>query len=64
MNVTVATEQVRKMFGWTHEQLEAARRRAPAGADGLLFLPYLNGERTPNLPDGTGVLHGLTHRRT
>ena len=32
----------------------------PAGADGLLFLPYLNGERTPNLPAGTGVLHGLT----
>jgi xylulokinase len=26
---------------------------------GLIFLPYLNGERTPNLPLGTGVLHGL-----
>jgi xylulokinase len=25
----------------------------------VLFLPYLNGERTPNLPEGTGVLHGL-----
>ena len=37
----------------------AAVASAPAGADGLLFLPYLNGERTPNLPDGRGVLHGL-----
>lgn len=59
MNVTVATEQVRRMFGWSHEQMEAAVSEAPAGADGLVFLPYLNGERTPNLPQGTGVLHGM-----
>lgn len=60
MNVTVATEQVRKMFGWSHEQLETHVSGVAAGAGGLLFLPYLNGERTPNLPLGTGVLHGLT----
>ena len=59
MNVTVVTEQVREMHGWTIPQLEAAVASAPQGADGLLFLPYLNGERTPNLPNGTGVLHGL-----
>ena len=59
MNVTVVTEQVREMFGWTIPQLEAAVGSAPAGADGITFLPYLNGERTPNLPNGTGVLHGL-----
>lgn len=59
MNVTVLTEQVRKLFGWSHAELEAAVASAPAGADGLLFLPYLNGERTPNLPDGRGVLHGM-----
>lgn len=60
MNVTVATEQVRKMFGWKHDQLEAQVAAVEPGAGGLLFLPYLNGERTPNLPRGTGVLHGLT----
>jgi len=59
MNVTVVTEQVREMFGWTIPQLEAAVAGAPAGADGITFLPYLNGERTPNLPNGTGVVHGL-----
>jgi xylulokinase len=59
MNVTVATEQVRKMFGWSHEQMEAAIGEAAPGSDGLVFLPYLNGERTPSLPKGTGVLHGL-----
>jgi len=30
------------------------------GADGLLFLPYLQGERTPNLPEACGVIHGMT----
>jgi xylulokinase len=30
--------------------------------DGLVLLPYLDGERTPPLPQATGVLHGLTRR--
>lgn len=59
MNVTVVTEQVREMYGWTLPQLEQAVSGAPVGADGVMFLPYLNGERTPNLPNGSGVLHGL-----
>jgi len=29
------------------------------GAGGLLLVPYLAGERTPNVPDGSGVLLGL-----
>jgi xylulokinase len=62
MNVTVATEAVRHLFNWSHAQLEEAVRTVPPGADGLLFLPYLQGERTPNLPRGTGVFHGLTTR--
>lgn len=33
---------------------------APEDADGLLLLPYLDGERTPNLPDATGTLVGMT----
>jgi xylulokinase len=33
---------------------------APPGAGGLVLLPYLDGERTPNLPDATGTLAGLT----
>jgi xylulokinase len=60
MNVTVATEQVRALFGWGVAQFDMAVESAPAGAGGILFLPYLNGERTPNLPNGTGVYHGLT----
>jgi xylulokinase len=60
MNVTVATEQTRKLFGWDVQTLNQQAETIPAGAGGLLFLPYLTGERTPNLPNGSGVLHGLT----
>ncbi|WP_344687301.1 xylulokinase [Blastococcus jejuensis] len=35
---------------------------APAGAEGLVLVPYLEGERTPNLPRATGAAHGLTLR--
>jgi xylulokinase len=59
MNVTVLTEQVRQLFAWDHQELDAQVATAPVGAGGLLFLPYLNGERTPNLPNGRGVIHGL-----
>jgi xylulokinase len=60
MNVTVATEQVRKMFNWSHDELERRISETAPGSGGLVFLPYLNGERTPNLPKGTGLFHGLT----
>jgi xylulokinase len=59
MNVTVATEAFRNLFGWDHERMDREVSSVPAGADGLIFLPYLQGERTPNLPEGCGVLHGM-----
>ena len=60
MNVTTVTEQVRALFGYDHATLDAAVRATPAGAGGLVLLPYLAGERTPNVPEGSGVLLGLT----
>jgi D-xylulose kinase len=60
MNVTVATEMVRKDFGMEHGEFEKAAAKAPAGSDGLFLLPYLEGERTPNVPAGTGVYAGVT----
>jgi xylulokinase len=62
MNVTTVTEQVRALFGYDHAALEAAVTGAPAGANGLVLLPYFAGERTPNVPDGTGVLLGLNQK--
>jgi D-xylulose kinase len=59
MNVTVATEMVRNDFGLDHAGFEKAASKVSAGSDGLVLLPYLEGERTPNVPDGTGVFFGV-----
>ncbi|WP_422774318.1 xylulokinase [Plantactinospora sp. WMMC1484] len=45
-----------------HAGLSALALSAPAGADGLVLVPYLEGERTPNRPHATGAVHGLTLR--
>lgn len=62
MNVTVATEMARRCFGWNHARFEKEVASVPAGSRGLALLPYLEGERTPNVPDGTGVLLGVNAR--
>jgi len=62
MNVTVATELVRNDFKWTHEKFAAEIARVPAGSGGLLLLPYFEGERTPNVPSGTGVWLGISQK--
>ena len=59
MNVTVATDLIRNLFRYDYQDLERAVVKAPVGSGGLIFLPYLNGERTPNVPEGTGVYYGL-----
>jgi xylulokinase len=48
-----------------YEQLTAEAATVPSGADGLLWAPYLMGERTPHLdPAARGILAGLTARHT
>lgn len=66
MNVTVATELVKKTFAMSTEEVEREASRVAAGAGGLALLPYFEGERTPDVPDGTGVWLGYnatTHTR-
>jgi xylulokinase len=60
MNVTLVTEQFRRLFGWSRERFEQAVAAAPRGAGGLTLTPYFMGERTPNLPRASGSLQGLT----
>jgi xylulokinase len=60
MNVTVASEQVRGLFKQSHEELESSITEANVGSGGVIFLPYLTGERTPSMPDSSGVYYGLT----
>jgi xylulokinase len=59
MNVTVATEMVRERFNLSHDDLSNAAASVPAGNDGLMLIPFFEGERTPNVPDGAGVYFGL-----
>ncbi|MFF0721261.1 xylulokinase [Micromonospora sp. NPDC003816] len=42
------------------DELAELALAAPPGADGLVLVPYLEGERTPNRPLATGAVHGLT----
>jgi len=47
----------------SYDDLTAAAANVPAGAEGLIFLPYLSGERTPHLdPLARGAFVGLTTR--
>ena len=59
MNVTTVSEGFRKLFDKDHHELAAAIERSPRGAGGLVMLPYLEGERTPSIPSGSGLMIGL-----
>ena len=62
LNCTLPLEWARDLFGLDHAGFDALVSGVPAGARGLTFVPYLDGERTPNRPDASGELLGLrTH---
>jgi len=51
--------------GASYDALMKEAAQGPAGADGLLWAPYLMGERTPHLdPNARGALVGLTAQHT
>lgn len=60
MNCTVATEEFRALFGLDVKAFDAEGAKAPIGANGVVILPFFNGERTPNLPHGRASVNGLT----
>jgi len=60
MNCPVASEQLRALLGLDVKAFDAAAAEAPIGADGLTVLPFFNGERIPNLPNGRASLNGAT----
>jgi len=60
MNCTVASEEMRKLMGLDVKDLDAQAAKSPVGADGIVILPFFNGERTPNLPNGRASINGIT----
>jgi xylulokinase len=47
------------MLGVEQVEFDRLALAAPPGSGGLNLLPYLDGERTPNLPEASGSLFGL-----
>jgi xylulokinase len=60
LNGSRVLDAVARLLGVDHARLSELALAAPPGADGLTLVPYLEGERTPNLPRATGSLLGLT----
>lgn len=51
--------------GMSFDELTAEAAEAPPGSDGVLFLPYMAGERSPIWnPDAKGVFYGLSFDKT
>lgn len=60
LNAARVLDTFRELLGVDHAEFDALALAAEPGAGGLTLLPYLDGERTPNRPNATGVLAGLT----
>lgn len=56
LNCTLAVDKIAQLLGLDREQAELG--------GGPVLLPYLDGERTPDLPHATGLLTGLRHATT
>ncbi|ROR97290.1 xylulokinase [Salana multivorans] len=61
VNCAQVLDATRELLGVDYDELARLALAAPAGSNGLSFVPYLHGERTPNLPDAAGAIHGVTH---
>jgi xylulokinase len=60
LNAARVLEVIGGLLGVDHAELGRLALQAPAGADGLVLVPYFVGERTPNRPDATASLLGMT----
>lgn len=59
LNASRTLDAACRMLSVDHAELSRLALSAPPGAEGVVLLPYFEGERTPNRPDATGSLHGL-----
>jgi xylulokinase len=62
LNAARVLDAAARLLGVDLDELARLALSAPPGADGLVVVPYLEGERTPNRPRSTGAVHGLTLR--
>jgi xylulokinase len=60
LNAARILDSVAALLGVGHDELGELALTAEPGAGGLVLQPYFEGERTPNLPDATATLFGMT----
>lgn len=60
LNASRVLDATAGLLGVDHDGLSELALSAGPGSGGVVLVPYLEGERTPNLPTATGSLHHLT----
>jgi len=60
LNAARVLDRVASLLGVDHTGLGELALAAEPGSGGLVLQPYFEGERTPNLPDATATLFGMT----
>ncbi|MEY4494708.1 MAG: hypothetical protein RL570_823 [Actinomycetota bacterium] len=60
LNAARVLDSMSAMLGVDHNELGQLALQSTPGAEGVVLVPYFEGERTPNLPDAKAGLHGLT----
>lgn len=64
LNAARVLDAIGGLLGVNHAELARLALQAEPGAGGAVLVPYFEGERTPNLPDATATLAGLTLANT
>jgi xylulokinase len=60
LNAARVLDAMARLLGVNHDELGTLALAAQPGSDGAVLHPYFEGERTPNLPNATATLSGLT----
>ncbi|HEY8590874.1 MAG TPA: xylulokinase [Naasia sp.] len=64
LNAARILDSTARLLGVDHAGLGELALAGEPGSAGLVLVPYFEGERTPNLPEATASLHGMTLRST
>ncbi|HEY7437947.1 MAG TPA: FGGY family carbohydrate kinase [Acidimicrobiia bacterium] len=59
LNAAKVTDAFARLLGVDHTAFDELALRAQPGSGGVVLLPYLDGERTPDRPEATGALRGI-----
>lgn len=60
LNAARVLDSFSKLLSVDHAELGSLALKAAPGAEGIVLIPYFEGERTPNLPDAKAQINGMT----